>query len=56
VENITLVERRKAVDRDPACCGKLPYKLLNGDVAFTWWEVNFGKTNPSLSFVVCLTC
>jgi hypothetical protein len=23
--------------------GKFSYKLLNGDVAFPWWEVNFGK-------------
>jgi hypothetical protein len=23
--------------------GKLPYKLLSGDVTIPWWEVNFGK-------------
>jgi hypothetical protein len=35
--------RRKAVERDPACCGRFPYKLLNGDVAVPLWAVNFGK-------------
>ena len=48
MEKIALVESRKAVERDPACCGselketRIPYKLLNGDVAFPEWEVNFG--------------
>jgi hypothetical protein len=42
-EKIALVKGRKAVERDPACCGKFPYKLLNGGVAFPSWEVNFGK-------------
>ena len=43
MEKIALVEPRKVVERDPACCGKFPYKLLNGDVTFPKWEVNFGK-------------
>ena len=43
MEKIVLVESRKVVERDPACCEKFPYKLLNGDVAFPKWEVNFGK-------------
>jgi hypothetical protein len=34
VEKIALVEWRKVVERDPACCGEFPYKLLNEDVAF----------------------
>jgi hypothetical protein len=33
----------KVVERDRFVVGKFSYKLLNGDVAFPWWEVNFGK-------------
>ena len=43
MEKITLVESRNVVERDPACCGKFSYNLLNRDVAFPKWEVNFGK-------------
>jgi hypothetical protein len=28
-----LKEKSEVVERDPACCGIVPYKLLNGDVA-----------------------
>jgi hypothetical protein len=34
--------------------GKFPYKLLNGDVVFPWWEVNFDKQILA-SLVVCLS-
>jgi hypothetical protein len=35
--------------------GKFPYRLLNGDVAFPKWEVNFGKQILISHFLVCLT-
>jgi hypothetical protein len=34
VEKIPLVERKKAVERDPACCGEFLYKLFDGDIVF----------------------
>jgi hypothetical protein len=33
-EKITLVERRKVLERDRLVVGIVPYKLLNRDVAF----------------------
>jgi hypothetical protein len=42
MEKIALVEKRR-LKETRLIVGKIPYKLLNGDVAFPWWEVNFGK-------------
>jgi hypothetical protein len=46
---------RKRLKETHLVVGKFPYKLLNGDVAFPLWEVNFGKRNL-IFFMVCLTC
>jgi hypothetical protein len=44
MKNIALVETRKVVLKETQLVvGKFPYKLLNGDIAFSKWEVNFGK-------------
>jgi hypothetical protein len=36
-------KRGKRLKETRLVAGKFPYKLLNGDVALPWWEVNFGK-------------
>jgi hypothetical protein len=43
VEKIALVEGGKWSKETRLVVGKFPYKLLNGDVSFPWWEVTFGK-------------
>jgi hypothetical protein len=43
VKKIALVQRRKWLKETRLVVGKFPYKLLNGDIAFPWWEVNFRK-------------
>jgi hypothetical protein len=34
VEKIALKERRKVIEKDPFIMGKIPCKLLNGDITF----------------------
>jgi hypothetical protein len=38
-----LRKRGKWLKESRLVVGKFPYKLLNGDIAFPKWEVNFGK-------------
>jgi hypothetical protein len=56
VEKIALVEARKAVERGPACCGRIPLQAPQRRHSRSFVGGELRETNPRLSFVVCLTC
>jgi hypothetical protein len=55
MEKITLVERRKVVERDPTCCGRFPLQGPQRRRSRSLVGGEFRETNPRLSFVVYLT-
>jgi hypothetical protein len=56
VEKIALVERRKAVERDPTFCGNFPLQAPQRRHSHSFVGGELRETNPRLSFVVCFTC
>jgi hypothetical protein len=56
MEKIALVEARKAVQRDPACCGRIPLQAPQRRRSRSFVGGELRETNPHLSFVVFLTC
>jgi hypothetical protein len=55
MEKIALVERRKAVERDPTCCERIPLEAPQRRRSRSLVGGELQETNPHLSFVVCLT-
>jgi hypothetical protein len=56
IEKIDLEERREAVERDPTCCGKVPFQAPQRRCSLSLVRGELQETNPHLSFVVCLIC